>query len=141
MQLIEVKVRYSKETENGKKKETEKYLVDAMTFTEAEARIIEGMDALCLEDFSVEAVRQSGYEDECFTHCDTDNYYKVKVIYTIVDEETEKPTRIRVYYLVQADSIASAVRYAQQMIKDSVYDTRITEVTETDIVDVIMEGH
>lgn len=115
------------------------YLVDAMTFTEAEARMIEEMNASCIEDFSVEAVRKSGYEDECFTHCETDNYYKVKVLYTIVDEETSKPTRTKVYYLVQADSIASAVRYAQQMIKDSVHDTRITEVSETDIVDVIME--
>lgn len=139
MQLIEVKVRYVKETENGdKKKTTEKYLVDAMSFAEAEARITEEIGASHLEEFTVEAVRRSGFDEEYLNYIDN-KYYSIKVLYLIEDEKTGVPTRKKVYYLVEAKSITDAISNAQRMIKDSVCDTTITEVKETEIMDVIME--
>lgn len=138
MKLIEVKVRYSKETENGKKKVTETYLVDAMTFTEAEARITEELKDFYNESFSVEAVRKSGYADQYLNYVDG-KYYKVKVIFFAINETTGVPTHTKVYYLVEANSIVEAVNNAQRMLKDSVYDTTITEVAETNIIDIIME--
>ena len=51
---FECKIRYEKVMENGmQKKVTEPYLVDALSFTEAEARIIEEMTPFISGEFTV----------------------------------------------------------------------------------------
>lgn len=138
MKPIEVKVRYVKQTENGKKKVTENYLVDAMSFTEAEARITKEMKDFGLDEFSVETVRKSSYADLYLNYVDG-KYYKTKVMNTDINDKTGVPTRTKEYYLIEAKSIMDAVSNAQRMIKGSVYDTEITEVAEMNIIDVITE--
>jgi len=67
-QLFETKIRYDKIQENGAvKKVTEAYLVDALSFTEAEARIIEEMTPYISGDFSVAAIKRTKIAEIFFT--------------------------------------------------------------------------
>ena len=57
---FECKIRYDKTQENGSiKKVTEPYLVDALSFTEAEARIIEEMTPFISGEVDVNAVKRT----------------------------------------------------------------------------------
>ena len=87
MNLIECKISYEKTMENGtQKKVTEPYLVDALSFTEAEARIIEEMKPFISGEFKVEAVKRARI-CELFTG-EGDRYYKARVAFVTLDEKT-----------------------------------------------------
>ena len=86
---FECKVRYDKLQENGAaKKVTEPYLVDALSFTEAEARITEEQKPFISGEFEVSAVKRCKIaeivlqEDE-----EADKWYLVKVGFITVDEK------------------------------------------------------
>ena len=91
---FECKVRYDKMMENGVvKKVTEPYLVDALSFTEAESRIIEEQTPFISGDFSVSAVKRTKIS-EIFWDDSADKWYLVKVAFVTIDEKTavEKKT-------------------------------------------------
>lgn len=70
---FECKVRYDKTMENGAiKKVTEPYLVDALSFTEAEARIIEEQTPFISGDFTVNAVKRTKISEIFLTTVPTD---------------------------------------------------------------------
>ena len=57
---FETKIRYEKMMDDGKQKMvTEQYVVDALSFTEAEARIIEELTPFVSGEFSVSAVKKT----------------------------------------------------------------------------------
>ena len=61
---FECKIRYEKVMENGmQKKVTEPYLVDALSFTEAEARIIEEMTPFISGEFTVSDIKRANYSE------------------------------------------------------------------------------
>lgn len=138
MIYFEVKVNYTKNAENGQKKATETYLVDAMSFTEAEERATEELKAFHLADFTVAAVKKTNYSDMYLNYIEG-RYYRAKVSFIAVDEKTGKEKYTNVCYLIEAKDLPNAVTNVQRMIKDSVHDTEITAMMKTDIVDVIME--
>lgn len=85
---FECKVRYDKIQENGSaKKVNEPYLVDALSFTEAEARIIEEVTPYISGDFSVSAVKRTNFT-EIFWDDTADKWYHVKVSFITLDEKT-----------------------------------------------------
>ena len=85
---FECKVRYDKMTENGSvKKVNEPYLVDALTFTEAEARIIEEISPFISGEFSISAVKKTKIS-EIFFDDSADRYYMVKVNFITLDEKS-----------------------------------------------------
>lgn len=88
--FFEVRVRYEKTMENGTDKQvTEPYLVDALSFTEAEARIIEEMKPFISGDFKVKAVKQANYS-ELFSNNDanSDRWYKARLAFVTLDEKS-----------------------------------------------------
>lgn len=86
-QWIEVKVRYEKLTETGKSvKVTDPYLVDALSCTEAEARVVEEITPFC-NDFNVLNVGKTKIS-EIFWSEGGDKFYKVKVNFITIDEKT-----------------------------------------------------
>lgn len=61
---FECKIRYEKTMDNGmNKKVTEPYLVDALSFTEAEARIIEEMTPFISGEFTVSDIKRANYSE------------------------------------------------------------------------------
>lgn len=135
-QWIEVKVRYEKMTESGKTvKVTDPYLVDALTCTEAEARIIEEVTPFISGEYNVLNVGKTKIS-EIFWNETGDRFYKVKVNFITLDEKTATEKRTATYILVQASSFKEAYDNFIDGMKGTMADFEIEAISETKLVDV-----
>ena len=135
---IETKVRYEKTVENGAQKMVnEPYLVDALSFSEAEARITEEIAPYMQGDFSVSAVKRTNIS-EIFFGEDTsaDKYYKIKAAFIFINEKTLAEKRSNTNYLVQAKNIVDALNIFQERMKGTMADYEIVSISETALIDV-----
>ena len=89
---FECKIRYEKTMEDGmQKKVTETYTVDALSFTEAEQRIMEEMSAYISGEFEVADIKKAAYKEIFFSDDDSaDRWYKTKLQFITIDEKTDK---------------------------------------------------
>ena len=117
---------------------TESYLVEAMSFTEAEARITQQMQPYMSGEFSVSAVNRRKYEDVLPGTDDREKFYHVKLVFITIDEKTAAEKRKPSYLLVQACSIADVLSQVGVLMSDSVTDYDIVSVSESRILDVFM---
>jgi len=133
---FECKVRYEKTLENGMvKKVTEPYLVDALSFTEAEARIIEEITPFITGEFTVSDIRRANYSD-LFDQLGGDRYYRCKVQFITIDEKSGAEKKTATQILVLADDLRGAVKNLDEGMKGTMADCTIASVTETAIMDV-----
>lgn len=133
---FETKVRFDKTMENGTvKKVTEHDLVDALSFTEAEARTNEEVTPFMSGDFDVSAVKKSNIS-EIFRDETGDRWYKVKVAFITIDEKTAVEKRKASYILVQASSFKGAYDNFIEGMKGTMADYEIAGIAETAIMDV-----
>lgn len=133
---FECKVRYEKMMENGMvKKVNEPYLVDALTFTEAEARIIEMITPFISGEFSISAVKKTRIA-EIFFNESGDKYYMVKVNFITLDEKTGVEKRSASFILVQASDFADALAKFEDGMKGTMADYEIASIAETPLMDV-----
>ena len=122
--------------ENGMvKKVNEPYLVDALTFTEAETRINEEMKPYISGEFSISAVKKTKIS-EIFFDDSADRYYMVKVNFITLDEKTASEKRSASYILVQASSFRQAYDNFEEGMKGTMADYEIESICETKIMDV-----
>ena len=135
---FECKIRYEKVMENGlQKKVTEQYVVDALSFSEAEKRIIEEMSAYISGEFEVTDVKKAAYKEVFFSDADLeDRYYKAKLAFITIDEKTEKEKRSNVTYLVQAATLDGAVKNINEVMDGTMIDYEKSNIAETKIMDV-----
>lgn len=135
-QLFETKIRYDKIQENGAvKKVTEAYLVDALTFTEAEARIIEEMTPYISGDFSVVAIKRTKIA-EVFWNPEAEKWWTVKVNFITLDDKTGVEKKSASLILVQADDDASAREKFNEGMRDTMADYEIAGINETNYLEV-----
>ena len=133
---FECKVRYERMADNGVlKKLNEPYLVDALTFTEAEARIIEKITPFISGEFSISAVKKTKIS-EIFFNDSGDRYYSVKVNFISLDEKTGVEKKTSNNMLVQASDFADALKKFEEGMKGTMADYEIASITETPIMDV-----
>lgn len=137
-QWFECKIRYEKVQEDGlQKKVTEGYVVDALSFTEAEERIIEEMASYISGEFKVADIKQASYKEVFFSDDEmADKWYKAKLAFITIDEKTEKEKRSTVTYLVQASTFNGAVKNIEQVMGGTMIDYVIANISETKIMDV-----
>lgn len=135
---FETKVRYEKTQEDGMQKQvTELYVVDALSFTEAESSIIENMKPYISGDMTVQTIARASYGEIFFSDKETDDkWYKVKLQFTTIDDKTEKEKHSYIYHLVQAHDIELARKYVDDVMRDSMIDYEIKTITETAAMDV-----
>ena len=134
---FECKIRYEKVMEDGlQKKVTEQYVVDALSFSEAEARIIEEMSQYISGEFEVADVKKAPYKEIFFADEGeaADRWYKARLDFITIDEKTEKEKRSRVTYLVQAATFDGAVKNINEVMNGTMI------VAETKAVDVFEYG-
>lgn len=137
-QWIEVKVRYERLTEKGVTvKVTEPFLVDALSCTEAEARIVKEVSPFVSGELNVLSVNKTKIS-EVFWNADGDKFYKVKVNYITLDEKTGAEKRTSSFVLVQASNFADAFSNFNKGMRGSMLDYEIESIAETKIVDVYM---
>ena len=139
---FECKIRYEKVSEDGlMKKVTESYTVDALSFSEAEARITEEMASYINGDFSVEDIKKAPYKEIFFTEDATaDKWYKAKLAFITIDEHSEKEKRSNVTYLVQAASLNQAMKNIDEVMGGTMIDYVQCALQETALMDVFEYG-
>lgn len=135
-QWIKTSVRFDKTMENGAiKRVTEPYLVDALSFTEAEARIIEEVTPFISGEFTVSAVKKSKVS-EIFWDETGDRWYQVKSAFITINEKTGAEKRSTAVFMVQASDFKNAYDNFMQGMKGTMTDFEIISITETAIMDV-----
>ena len=135
---FECKIRYEKVMENGmNKKVTEPYLVDALSFTEAEARIIEEMTPFISGEFTVSDIKRANYS-ELFPSEEeaADRWFKCKLVFITLDEKSGAEKKTSTQVLVQAADLRDAVKKLDEGMKGTMADYQIASVAETAIIDV-----
>lgn len=133
------KIRYEKTLENGmNKKVTEPYLVDALSFTEAEARIIEEMAPYISGEFEVADVTKAKISEIFWDDRDTDEdyWFKCKMCFITLNENSGEKKKTHQYILVQAKDFRDAVSRVDECMKGCMADYIITSLSETGIIDV-----
>ena len=136
----EVKIQYQEMQEDGKeKKVTEQYVVEALTFTEAESRIIEEMTPFIDGDFDVVSEKIAPYNEILLSDSYSDDKWFVsKVAFITIDEKTEKEKKQTFRYLVQAATSELALDYTKEMFSHGMSDYRIEAVQDTPTLDVFL---
>lgn len=133
---FEVKLRYEKVMENGlQKKVTEPYLVEALSFTEAEARIINEVTPYISGEFSVSAIKKTNLS-EIFWNEDGEYWFKVKVNFITIDEKSGAEKKKASYIMVQAKDLRDASKVFDEGMKGTMSDYQIANIKETAILDV-----
>lgn len=140
MKLFECGIRYKKTMGNGTSKEvTELYIVDAITFTEAEARITVEIMPFMSGELAVVSEKITNYSEVVVCAAPlADKWYKVKANFIALDERTEKEKKTPKYYLVQAADLDDARNRFASFIDGSVSDIECESVAETRIMDVFL---
>ena len=135
---FECKIRYEKVMEDGlQKKVTENYVVDALSFSEAEERITEEMSSYISGEFDVADIKKAAYREIFFSDDEmADKWYKAKLQFITYDEKTDKEKRSSVTYLVQAGSFNEAVKNIDEAMGGTMIDYVISSVAETTLMDV-----
>ena len=135
---FECKIAYEKVMEDGlQKKVNETYTVDALSFTEAEKRIMEEMSSYISGEFTVKDIKIAPYKEIFFSEdASADRWYKAKLQFITIDEKTEKEKRSSVNYLVQAGTLKGAVNNIEEVMGGSMMDYVIASVAETILMDV-----
>ena len=131
------KIRYEKVMENGmQKKVTEPYLVDALSFTEAEARIIEEVTPFISGEFTVSDISRAHYSEIFTSEEDSDKWFAGRLAFTTLDEKSGKEKRTYTNVLIQAADIHDAMKKLDEGMKGTMADYSSILLKETAIVDV-----
>lgn len=134
----EVGVRYYKTQEDGtEKKVTEKYAIDALSFGDAEASIIKGIETYISGVYKLTSNSLANYHEVVTTEAtNADKYYKVRAAFITIDEKSEKWKRTNVNFLVQASSLRNAIDNFDTFMGSSMADYTVVSVQETKLMDV-----
>ena len=132
------KIRYEKTAENGMNKcVSENYLVDALSFTEAEARIIGEVTPFISGEFTVTDLKRENISELFSSEADMDDrWYKIKVAFVTLNEKSGKERKSYSYMLVQSSDTASAEKMLHERMKGTLSNYEVMEVKETNIIDV-----
>ena len=133
---FECKISYEKMLENGmQKKVTEPYLVDALSFTEAEARIIEEIRPYVSGEFTVTDIKRAKFS-ELFFNENGDRFFKAKVYFITLDEKSGAEKKTAIQMLAQASDLKEALAVVEQGMAGTLSDYSIASLAETAIMDV-----
>lgn len=133
---FECKVKYRKTQETGEQKiSTDTYLLDAVSFTEAESRINEEMKAYTSEEFRIMNLKVANFS-EVHPFENSDRWFKSKVSLISFDEESGKERKSNIYLLVQANNVKEAYENTAKAMEETMGDYTIPSITESPILDV-----
>ena len=135
MNWFECKVSYEKMEAGIPKKVSESYLVDALSFTEAEARTIEELRPLISGEFTISNIKRARIA-ELFYNENGDRYYKFKILYITLDDRSGAEKKTSVQMLAQACDIKEAITVLEEGMKGSMSDYEIASVSDTSIMDI-----
>lgn len=134
---FETKVSYVKVDDDGReRKATETYLLDAVSYTDAETRIVEQMQQRIRSgEFAVKGIKESNVI-EIFPHENGEWWYKAKISMVTIDETLGKEKKINQYFLVAADDFKQALEHLEEGLSYVLVPFRVTSMALTPICDV-----
>lgn len=133
---FECKIKYEKTADDGNiVKVNQGYLIDALSFTEAEARIIEEMKPFISGEFQVANIKRTKI-NEMFFNENGDKWYRTKVNFVTLDEEKGVEKRTANTMMVQASDMKEALEGILKGMAGTMADYEIASITETTIMDV-----
>jgi hypothetical protein len=128
------KVKYAKENEEGLLKNiSEQYLVDAVSFTEAEAILYDRLASQIRGDFQVTGISKSNIVD-VFFYENSDIWYKCKISYLVADADSGKEKKVTQYMIVTAEDVKNAYDRIQESLSNMLVSFRIPDIVESAIV-------
>ncbi|MDD2984697.1 MAG: DUF4494 domain-containing protein [Crocinitomicaceae bacterium] len=131
-----VKVKYVKQLEDGSfKRLTESYLVAAMTFTDAEARIYEELGTIIRGEFHVLNIARADFHD-IFHFEDSDVWYKCKVSYSSQCEDSDRAKKVTQNFLLSAGSVDEAFTRIKESLSTLMVDFEVPSISVSNIVDI-----
>lgn len=131
-----VKVKYTKQLDNGSfKRVSESYLLAAMTFTDAEARIFEELGSSIRGEFQVSGITRTDLHD-IFQYDDSEKWFKCKVTYDRLDEDGEKAKTVSQYFLVSADHVKEAYERIEESLATLMIDFNVVSIVASPIVKI-----
>ena len=135
---FECKVVAEKAAEGGMSKRfNESYLVDAMSFTDAEARITKEIAPFCNGALEIKNITPAKYSELFLNEADdADKWYKVKCNFITLDEKTQTEKRTAQNMLVQAASFRGALERFEEGMKGTLADFEVAAIQETNLMDV-----
>lgn len=135
---FETKVRYDKTMDDGReKKVTEVFVVDALSFTEAEVKITEELSAYTSGETFIKAITRAPYSEVLFSDDSKDDrWYRARLAFITIDEKTGKENRSNIAYLVQAESLDNARQYVKDVMAKTMVDYEVVSISETPVFDV-----
>jgi hypothetical protein len=135
----ECKVKYRKfdEASGMLKVKTEPFLVDAISYTEAESRITQEMSAYLIdsEEIKITNIKVANYA-EIHPFENSDRWFKSRVSLIAFDEESGKERKTNLYLLVQANDVKEAFENTVSTMKDTMGEYTIPAISESPIMDV-----
>lgn len=133
---FECKVSFEKIQENGmQKKVTEPYLIDALSYTEAEARIIEEIRPFISGKFTITDLKRKRIS-ELFFNENGDRFYEIKVHFITLDERSGMEKKTAAKMIAQACTLKEAIAVLEEGMKGTLADYTIASVVETMLMDV-----
>ncbi len=134
---FECKVKYETiDEQTGKEKKVNlPYLIDAVSYTEAESRIHAEMEQYVRGEFSVPSIKKANYTD-IFFFDDGDKWYKCKVVYVSIDENAGKEKKVSNLMLVLASDLKEAYDRINESMSGMTVDYDITSIIESNIADI-----
>ena len=138
---FDVKIQYEKMLEDGKeKKVTEQYVVEALSFTEAEARITEEMNPYISGEFDVVSEKIAPFNEILISDSlNDDKWFICKVSLITIDEKTSKENKTSQRLLVQADTSQTALEYTKKLFDSSMTEFSIDAVKDTPTLEVFFQ--
>lgn len=135
---FEAKVKYVKVNEDGReKKVNEAYLVDAMSYTEAESRIMHEMESVITGDYYISALKKSNVTEVVPSEDENDDrWYKAKVAIIDADEVSGKEKSSFQYYLVAASDFRKALENLERSLSTFVVPYEVASLADTTFMDV-----
>ena len=132
------KVKYTKQLENGTfKRVTDLNLVQAQSFTDAEAMIYEQLGKIIKGEFNVLDISKTELHDIFFSDANEDLFwFKIKIVFGSIDPDTEKNKKVTNTFYVQGTSIQNAQSNLTEKLTNLIQDYEITSTNLTKIQDI-----
>lgn len=137
MSYYQTTARVDRITEKGEqKKVSEKYLVDALTCTEAIELTTSEVQPTSSGEFEITEVKKTPIE-EVLGNLEAEKFFLAKINLITVDERTAKEKKTTVQWLIGADDYDIAKAEVTDEIKKSMADIEINGITESPTVGYI----
>lgn len=135
---FEVKARYDRQLDNGAmKKVTEPYIVDALSFAEAEARAIDNISPMVGCEVDIRTVKRTPIAE--VYNPDSDKFFLTKVAFISFDERTGAEKKIISQFIIGAEDIDAAKDNFEEMMRGTASDYELLLLCETGFIDIFLK--